>query len=174
MNIFSTELLPCQDHHLDGEESIDESSEEREERGGMEMQEEDDSVGVEVDFEIWPVEHPMEPPEEDRPVKCPMPHSSVVNDEGKREKKLAESLRKKAEESATTAAGEAEKKHATMEEEVEGERPVRAVRKRHHNLTRGEEEHVIMPLSRMPPLPPLPTQNLTIFQMLQQFDKFES
>lgn len=36
-------------------------------------------VGEEVDFEIWPVEHPMEPPDEDRPVKCPMPESSVIN-----------------------------------------------------------------------------------------------
>lgn len=34
----------------------------------------DDEVAEEVvDFEIWPVEHPSEPPEEDRPVKCPMP-----------------------------------------------------------------------------------------------------
>lgn len=50
--------------------------------------------------------------------------------------------------------------------------PVRAVRKRHHTLTHGD--HIITPLMRMPPLPPLPTQNISIFQMLQQFDKFES
>ena len=34
---------------------------------------------VEVDMEFWPVEHPMEPPDEDRPVKCPMPDSTVIN-----------------------------------------------------------------------------------------------
>ncbi|KAM1484538.1 hypothetical protein TB2_035672 [Malus domestica] len=34
---------------------------------------------VEVDFEFWSVEHPLEPPDEDRPVKCPMPDSSVIN-----------------------------------------------------------------------------------------------
>lgn len=63
---------------------------------------------------------------------------------------------------------------------VEGQRmvvanaepPVRAVRKRHHTLTHGD--HIITPLMRMPPLPPLPTHNISIFQMLQQFDKFES
>ncbi|KAG6713443.1 hypothetical protein I3843_05G143000 [Carya illinoinensis] len=37
-------------------------------------------LGVEaVNMEFWPVEHPMEPPDEDRPVKCPMPHSSPLN-----------------------------------------------------------------------------------------------
>lgn len=34
---------------------------------------------VEVDMDFWPVEHPMEPPDEDQPVKCPMPDSSVIN-----------------------------------------------------------------------------------------------
>lgn len=36
-------------------------------------------VQLEVDFQFWPVEHPLEPPDEDRPVKCPMPDSSVIN-----------------------------------------------------------------------------------------------
>lgn len=31
------------------------------------------------DFEFWPVEHPSEPPDEDHPLKCPMPDSSVIN-----------------------------------------------------------------------------------------------
>lgn len=44
------------------------------------MEKKEDEEIVEVDFEIWPVEHPMEPPDEDRPVKCPMPaDSSVIN-----------------------------------------------------------------------------------------------
>lgn len=44
-------------------------------------EEDDDEVVQAVDFEIWPVEHPSEPPDEDRPVKCPMPadSSSVIN-----------------------------------------------------------------------------------------------
>ncbi|GMN38318.1 hypothetical protein TIFTF001_007555 [Ficus carica] len=127
-------------------------------------------VAEEVDFEIWPVEHPMEPPDEDRPVKCPMPESSVINDEGKREKRLAESMRKRAGESAESKPG---KEEAGA---VVAQRPARAVRKRHHTLT-GGDDRVMVPLTRMPPPPPpppLPAPNLTVFQMLQQLDKFES
>ena len=36
-------------------------------------------VGVENEADFWPVEHPLEPRDEDRPVKCPMPQSSVIN-----------------------------------------------------------------------------------------------
>lgn len=54
-----------------------------------------------------------------------------------------------------------------------GPPPVRQVRKRHHHtLNRGH--HTMTPLMRMPPLPSLPAQNITIFQMLQQIDKFQS
>lgn len=35
--------------------------------------------GVEGEVEFWPIEHPVEPSDEDRPVKCPIPHSSVIN-----------------------------------------------------------------------------------------------
>lgn len=31
------------------------------------------------DFEFWPIEHPIEPLDEDRPVKCPVLNSSVLN-----------------------------------------------------------------------------------------------
>jgi hypothetical protein len=34
--------------------------------------------GVENNSDFFPVEHPMEPQNEDRPVKCPMPQSSVI------------------------------------------------------------------------------------------------
>lgn len=34
---------------------------------------------VDKSTDFFPVEHPMEPPDEDRPVKCPMPESSVIN-----------------------------------------------------------------------------------------------
>ena len=33
---------------------------------------------VEFEVEFWPVEHPMEPQDEDRPIKCPMATSSVI------------------------------------------------------------------------------------------------
>lgn len=38
------------------------------------------NLGVElVEMEFWPVEHPIEPHDEDRPVKYPMPDASVLN-----------------------------------------------------------------------------------------------
>lgn len=49
---------------------------------------------------------------------------------------------------------------------------VRAVRKRHHTLT--HEDNAIKPPMRMPSLPPPQTPKITIFEMLQEFDKFES
>ncbi|XWS34376.1 hypothetical protein CRYUN_Cryun21dG0033600 [Craigia yunnanensis] len=119
---------------------------------------------IEFDIDFWPVEHPMEPQDEDRPVKCPMPSSSSINDgKGHEERVAAESSRKRSE------LPEMVKKGGIV---VATETPVRAVRKRHHTLIR--DDHIMKPLVRMLPLPPLPTQNLTIFQMLQEFDEFNS
>ncbi|KAI5353416.1 PREDICTED: B456_003G186200 [Prunus dulcis] len=144
-------------------------------------------VQLEVDFQFWPVEHPLEPPDEDRPVKCPMPDSSVINidivsckmhlqDGGRQEKRSSESsaMRKRTEVSSAAAATYSKPRMDQMVVAVAEPPPaVRAVRKRHHNtLTRGD--HIISPLRRMPPIPSLPTQSITIFQMLQQLDKFES
>ncbi|XP_057962862.1 uncharacterized protein LOC131154239 [Malania oleifera] len=137
---------------------IYETGNSREERG-MDVRH-----GVESNAEFWPIEHPMEPPDEDRPVKCPMPGSSALNNGGMHEKQFAESLGRRAELSAV------------VNEEgmvvVAAEPPVRVVRKRHHTLT--GRDHTIVPLIRMPLLPPLPVHNITIFEMLQQLDKFES
>ncbi|KZV46419.1 hypothetical protein F511_23625 [Dorcoceras hygrometricum] len=33
-------------------------------------------------FGLWPIEHPIEPdPHQDRPVNCPLPHSSFIKEE---------------------------------------------------------------------------------------------
>ncbi|MED6193648.1 hypothetical protein PIB30_021624 [Stylosanthes scabra] len=122
--------------------------------------------------DFFPVEHPMEPTDEDRPVKCPMPESSVINnDGGVHDKRYAESLRKRVEISETTVDGGGGRV-ATMDTEP----PTRGVRKRHHTLTHGGDL-VMTPLMTMPappPPPPLPSQqNITIFEMLQQLDKFQ-
>ncbi|CAJ2677736.1 unnamed protein product [Trifolium pratense] len=115
--------------------------------------------------DFFPVEHPMEPPDEDRPVKCPMPQSSVITDERKHEKRNADSIRKRGEISGTTTEGQ---RRASVDA------PARGVRKRHHTLTHGSGGDIVMtPLMRMPSLP-LQSQNITIFQVLQQLDKFES
>ncbi|TKY59758.1 hypothetical protein E2542_SST16852 [Spatholobus suberectus] len=123
--------------------------------------------GVDKNTDFCPVEHPMEPPDEDRPVKCPMPESSVINDDRMHEKRFAESLRKRGETTGVVADRE---RPTTMDTQP----PARGVRKRHHTLTHGGGDLVMTPLMRMPPLPPLPSQNITIFQVLQQLDKFES
>ncbi|KAJ4959942.1 hypothetical protein NE237_019852 [Protea cynaroides] len=122
--------------------------------------------GLELDLEFKPIEHPVEPPDEDRPVKCPMPGPSVPNDIQMREERFAESLRKRVEISSD------------MNEEgmlvMAIEPPARAVRKRHHTLTRNRN-HSMPPLfRRAPPLPPLPTQDTTIFQMLRECNEYES
>lgn len=90
------------------------------------------------------------------------------------EKRFAESVRKRAEASAEMAEREGEgERRGGME--VEPQDPARAVRKRHHTLTHGGGDLEITPFIRTPPLPPpLPSQNVTIFQMLQQVDKFDS
>lgn len=88
-----------------------------------------------------------------------------LQDGGMNESRFSESLRKRTEVPAVA------NRQSTVA--VHPDPPVPAVRKRHHTLTDGD--HIMMsPLTRMPALPPLPNQNITIFQMLQQFDKFES
>ncbi|MED6174385.1 hypothetical protein PIB30_068568 [Stylosanthes scabra] len=125
-----------------------------------------------INTDFFPVEHPMEPTDEDRPVKCPMPESSVINnDGGVHDKRYSESLRKRGEISETTV--DAGGRVATMDTEPSA----RGVRKRHHPLTHGGDL-VMTPLMTMPtpppPPPPLPSQqNITIFEMLQQLDKFQ-
>nr|AFK33742.1 unknown [Lotus japonicus] len=122
--------------------------------------------GVDKNTDFFPVEHPLEPPDEDRPVKCPMPESSVISDERMHERRFAENLRKRGEISEGMAEGE-------RTDGIDNQPPARGVRKRHHNLTHGGDL-VMTPLMRMPPLPPIPSQNISIFQVLQQLDKFES
>ncbi|KAL5827689.1 hypothetical protein ACOSQ3_019532 [Xanthoceras sorbifolium] len=133
--------------------------------------------GVELEVDFWPVEHPLEPQDEDRPVKCPIPTASSVINESRMQE---ECLGKRAEVVAYT---EVNKEGIVMALEP----PVRAVRKRHHTLTQDDHPThttTIKPLMRMPPS--LPTHNnnnnnnnsnsnnITIFEMLQQFDHFDS
>lgn len=96
-----------------------------------------------------------------------------MQDGGKHEKRFAESIRKRAEASAEMAEreGEGELRGGITAEPPD---PARAVRKRHHTLTHGGGDLEITPFIRTLPPPPLPSQNVTtIFQMLQQVDKFE-
>ncbi|OVA03248.1 hypothetical protein BVC80_8977g19 [Macleaya cordata] len=118
--------------------------------------------GVEPESEFKPIGHPLEPSDEDHPVKCPVPDSSVLND-GEMKERFTESMRRRAE---LPSVDDQSMIVVAMEPD-----PARAVRKRHHTLTC---DHTTPPVFRGPPLPPLPPQNTTIFQVLQQCNEFES
>ncbi|KAA0032122.1 hypothetical protein IC582_023870 [Cucumis melo] len=105
-------------------------------------------------MEFWPLQHPLEPDDEDHPVICPMPNSTSLLDEGTihNGKRTPESWRKRTE----------------VSREVKLQAEARPVRKRHHRtVTRPDQL-----MAGMSPRPTTP--NFTIFQMLQQLDKFES
>ncbi|KAK6921571.1 hypothetical protein RJ641_012078 [Dillenia turbinata] len=120
-------------------------------------------VVVEGESDFWPIEHPMEPPDEDRPLKCPIPDSSLINDGNMKKEQFGDRFRKRTEESCD------ENKERMVV--LAPEPPVRSLRKRHHPLTRGD--YTITPMIRRPPMPPFQTENVTIFQMLQHFNEFE-
>ncbi|GMJ08164.1 hypothetical protein HRI_004485600 [Hibiscus trionum] len=122
------------------------------------------AVEFDVDF-FCPVEHPMEPRDEDRPVKCPMfaSSSSVHDGKGLEGRAAADSSRKRSEQPTMVNNG-------TAGLAMTAEPPVRAVRKRHHTLTR--DNHIMAePLIGKPSIPPIPPQTITISQMLKQFDR---
>ncbi|KAM5567869.1 hypothetical protein ABKV19_015779 [Rosa sericea] len=165
----------CGSHYYDGEEPEVPLINETKRCAAMDVQVHNEVHEGQVelfDFEFWPIEHPSEPPDEDHPLKCPMPDSSVINDGGTgrvSESNYNSSMPRKRTEVSSAA---------FMDEMVDQPPvpvpvPVRAVRKRHHTLTRGGGDHIISPLRRMPPHPPrpLPAQSITVFQMLQQLDK---
>ncbi|PKA61547.1 hypothetical protein AXF42_Ash018835 [Apostasia shenzhenica] len=110
---------------------------------GMEERE-----AVECDVEFTPIEHPMEPLEEDRPAKCPMPDSSLF-----REKK------------AMLKEAPAEEFQNMVEPLMENEEsfPTQADRKRHH---RNDQDSSSQPAFR--------TLQYNIFQVFQQCKEFSS
>ncbi|KAL8490413.1 hypothetical protein ACS0TY_025572 [Phlomoides rotata] len=56
-----------------GRKSVSSETTEMSEGGGL-------MFGEESAADFWPVQHPVEPPQGERPVECPMPHSSVINE----------------------------------------------------------------------------------------------
>ncbi|THU47338.1 hypothetical protein C4D60_Mb09t14440 [Musa balbisiana] len=108
----------------------------------------DDGAEVEVDGEFKPIEHPLEPPDDDRPAKYPLPFASVVNDEGELKESFTATLQTIAESSSSSIGNE--------ERVAEQTRP-RTDRKRH-----PVRNH----------LPP-PSPNYSIFQVFHQCKQFE-
>lgn len=64
-----SEVLPVEVSHRSWETRID---------GGMDLDFRRQPHAVQFDVDFWPVEHPMEPQDEDRPVKCPMSAASSI------------------------------------------------------------------------------------------------
>ncbi|KAE8664624.1 ZIP metal ion transporter family isoform 1 [Hibiscus syriacus] len=130
--------------------------------GGMDMDLLRKSHAVELDVDsFWPVEHPMEPQDEDRPVKCPMSASSSSMSDGKghEERVAAESSRKRSEQPAMV-----KNRIVAM---TAAEPPVRAIRKRHHMLTCDNNISAAPLVGKLGPPPIPPSQTLTISQMLK-------
>eukprot|EP00268_Persea_americana_P046632 TRINITY_DN48119_c0_g1_i2.p1 TRINITY_DN48119_c0_g1~~TRINITY_DN48119_c0_g1_i2.p1 ORF type:complete len:143 (-),score=34.38 TRINITY_DN48119_c0_g1_i2:94-522(-) len=109
-------------------------------------------IGVEFKVAFGPIEHPLEPTDEDHPVKCPMSNSSVLSDGERPKEQTAESLRKIAE---FTVADE--------EGMVAGPQPLaHPVRKRHQTLHRDRGR---------PPLSMVPQRSvLQVFAELNEFE----
>ncbi|CAI9761932.1 unnamed protein product [Fraxinus pennsylvanica] len=149
----------------------------------------------ESSFEFWPVQHPSEPPEEDRPVECPMPAgSSVINasivscifkfnvhmhqlfpcttlslDFLRKVQVLIDKV------SCVQGNGKLQQKFSerlqrnsaafNTEKRLDRVLPIQATRKRHHR------EQMTKPLLGRHSLDQfLPPRNITMFQMLNKFD----
>ncbi|KAL9246987.1 hypothetical protein vseg_020463 [Gypsophila vaccaria] len=77
---------------LDGREVFPPNSE----AAGADVKTSGVTRGVNVTFEFKPVEHPTEPLDNDRPVRCPVPEPSILNDGRKwKERVSAEHVRRR-------------------------------------------------------------------------------
>lgn len=106
---------------------------------------------LETEFEFWPVQHPTEPSHEDRPVQCPIPHSShLIKDERMQNDRFSERKRP----------------------EIAEPPAIRTVRKRHHDHT----DTIAPLLLQSPPVCPHLHQkmNTSVFNKLHQVHRFES
>ncbi|KAK1309305.1 hypothetical protein QJS10_CPA09g00261 [Acorus calamus] len=106
----------------------------------------------EYNVNFKPIEHPLEPPEDDRPAKCPMPKSSVLNGGRVWKEQLPEGLRKRSESLMANEEG--------VEEE---QPPMQAASKRHHTH----------PRNRAAPHSTTSPSTSNVFQIFQQC-KFDS
>ncbi|CAL1408492.1 unnamed protein product [Linum trigynum] len=148
--------------------------------GDLEEEEEEEE-------EVWPVEHPVEPMDEDRPVICPIPTSFLLPQEGRSrdQKKKVESWRKRAENPVLAIATTPimiNNNNNNMDrlEAAEGDQSIGVIRKRYHTHINQKvyrddylrNHHPIREdgLRRMTTLPPPSNNNVadTIFHMLQR------
>ncbi|XP_020599567.1 uncharacterized protein LOC110038978 [Phalaenopsis equestris] len=126
--------------------------EEGSEKNGKCDAREEESEWIEFDAEFKPMEHPLEPLEEDQPLQCPIPDSSFLNQEKYelKQRRLVDELLKSKEPS---------------EEDEESILPLQAEPKRHHKI----HQH-----SSIQPQPPFWGSHYNIFQVFQQCKDFSS
>ncbi|XXG39307.1 hypothetical protein AAC387_Pa01g0303 [Persea americana] len=103
---------------------------------GDEVADTGDDLVMEFNVEFKPIDHPLEPLDEDRPVKCPLQNSSVLNNGEARMKRSA---------SARISRKRPELRVLNEGAEVSTKPQVRAACKRHQTLPRN---HSRPPLSR--------------------------
>ncbi|XP_076936740.1 uncharacterized protein LOC143604022 isoform X1 [Bidens hawaiensis] len=98
------------------------------------------SFDLEPEYDFYPIQHPTEPSQEDRPVQCPMPQSSnLISDERMQDDRLSERKRPEAKMLL----------HRENNELKAIDPPVRMVRKRHHDHT-----NIIIPFLQTPSVHP--------------------
>ncbi|KAL4586475.1 hypothetical protein LXL04_011111 [Taraxacum kok-saghyz] len=103
---------------------------------------------LETEFEFWPVQHPTEPSHEDRPVQCPIPHSShLITDDRFSEQKRPE---------VTEAS------------------PIRTVRKRHHDNSDSIAPLLQLQTPTVDYHQLHQKMNTTVFNKFHQVHRFES
>ncbi|URE35805.1 hypothetical protein MUK42_07074 [Musa troglodytarum] len=137
------EVSECEEE--EGNDGIYDAHGEIERKSDGDDDDDDDGAEVEVDGDFKPIKHPLEPPDDDRPAKYPLPFASV--DEGELKEPFTASLQTAAESSSIGKEGRV----------AEQTRP-RTDRKRH-------------PVRNHPP-PPSP--NYSIFQVFHQCKQFEA
>ncbi|KAI7748982.1 hypothetical protein M8C21_033899 [Ambrosia artemisiifolia] len=114
---------------------------------------------LDTELDFWPIQHPTEPSYEDRPVQCPMPHSSrLIKDERMQDDRFSDQKKSKAKKVL----------HRDFKALEATEPALKMVRKRHHDHT-----NTIMPLLPTSSVYPYLHQQ-PIFSNLQQVPKFES
>ncbi|XP_042404342.1 uncharacterized protein LOC121994339 isoform X2 [Zingiber officinale] len=127
---------------------LEEVTEKRRDHDGYADLEREEEEGIVVAVEQFkPINHPTEPSEDDRPMKHPLPFSSMVNEEGEMTKTFIENLRKMAESPKGNEGGICSKTSKLVD------------RKRQHY----DQGH-----------PLLPSSNYNFFQVFQQCKDFEA
>ncbi|XP_074592332.1 uncharacterized protein LOC141848113 [Curcuma longa] len=139
--------------HLQLDKKLEEVTEKRQDDDDdgyddLQREEEEEEVVVVVVEEFKPINHPTEPPEDDRPMKHPLPSSPVINDEGELTKTFIENLRKMAESPKENGGGGVHRQTRKLVD-----------RKRQHYA----QDH-----------PLLPSSNYNFLQVFQQCKDFEA